>query len=262
MLTAMLAGCSDAPATEPTSSFDAPDATTTATTGGIRGVVIDPTITPVIGAAVMLDGTKVATETDDAGGFAFSDVEPGIYFIAVQSDGHLSAQQSVEVTAGFVEKVRIMVQIDQRPAPYHQSLKFDGFIGLWAPGPSYVVQLVYPDDDVCKCQMQVHPDGNISNFVFEAFWEASVTVPEFEDMSWEFDSYEGESLDNQEGEYAPSPIYGNLDRELYSQNSDNWLARVTPGIAAGVYVQQNYEMFVTSFHLAPGPDGWSINDPS
>lgn len=262
LVAVMFAGCA-AEAPEPVQHDGTPDVEVDrkATTGAIAGIVVDETITPIAGANISIQNSALWTLSDEDGGFAFEDVPPGVYFLEATSTQHSTTATSVEVKAGELSKARVLMKTEFRPEPYLNTVKHDGFVGLWLPGPSYVVQLLYPDENICDCQMQIYPDGNITDFVFEAFWDATVTVPELDQMSWELDSYIGDSLDHQEGEYAESPIYGMVPRETYSAQADNWLARVTPGIAAGFYIQQRYEMFVTSFHIDDAPDGWSINDP-
>src|SRR5687768_3515881 len=99
---AVLAGCSggsDPPAAEPEdAAFEQLALQATATTGVLRGVVVDEAIRPVSGATVTLSGTGTGTTTTNAEGlFGFASLAPGPYFVQVEKPGFTSAQSSTEV---------------------------------------------------------------------------------------------------------------------------------------------------------------------
>ncbi len=256
------AGCAgDAPEPVTDNPLGLPDVEAGPDTGAIQGVVVDTAIVPIVGATITIGALGIELVTDENGGFGISDMEPGIYAVDVSAPLYLPAQQVVEVVAGQASKARILLQADPTPLPYHETLKYNGFVGLWAPGASYVVQLLFQNDTICRCQTMFSPGKDVTEFVFEAIWEPSLSVPTMDQMSWELDSYAHGSLDNQEGEYSTSPIYARLNRTLYSPAADEWLARITPGIGAGIYIQQSYEMFVSTFYHGAAPQGFSIINP-
>ena len=259
-VTALLAGCSEA---EPTTAKDPlldpdVDVKTSATTGALKVVVVDPSIVPIPDATIVISGQGLETTSDAAGAFGFSDLEPGVYFLEVDGPQHNKTTQSIEITAGEVTNTRVLLPVDLSPQPYEETLQFKGFVGLWLPGPSYVINLVQPMEETCICEWWVEPSSDPAGFVYEALWEASLEVPEFDQMSWEMDGYTDGSLGHQEGEYAPSPIHAHIPREIYAESADTWLARITPGISAGVYIDQAYDLYVSVFYVEAPPEGWSF----
>ncbi len=124
LLTAtVLAGCSDAPAPAP----EDPGVVVTETTGGVRGVVVDSTITPLTGVNVMLSTGETAV-TDETGAFTFSKLEPNTYFVLVTKAGYQEIQSSFQVAAGKVT-TGVRIQLARLPGvePMADSVTFDGF---------------------------------------------------------------------------------------------------------------------------------------
>jgi hypothetical protein len=139
----LLAGCTGGaePAAPDQSDFDDLPVAVTATTGAIRGVVVDERITPIEGATIGLTGAAAAQSkvSDAQGRFAFGGLEPGTYFLAASSPLHTQAQTSVEVVAGIAEPpvTRVLLErlFDQEPFVTQQ--KFDGFIQCNQAGVVY-----------------------------------------------------------------------------------------------------------------------------
>ena len=129
-----LAGCSSGGSEadpEPTVDFDALELEATATTGVIRGIIVDEAIRPVGNVVVTLKGTEERTTTStDEGSFGFDGLEPGTYFLDAAKPGYSSAQSSAEVVAGVAEPpiVKIQLTIDAATLPYSVLHKWDGFL--------------------------------------------------------------------------------------------------------------------------------------
>lgn len=87
----------------------APTASKTDSTGGIDGNIITDEIQPIANAQVALNGQNQSATTDQAGAFAFSNLEPGQYTILAAALGYFSAQHTVEVVAGEVADATIML---------------------------------------------------------------------------------------------------------------------------------------------------------
>lgn len=133
ILATALAGCggkkietTDSP--EPTFGVKA-----TATTGIIRGVVVDQAVHP-IGAAKVLVNVQgkppLTTNTTKEGLFGFQGLAPGTYFVTATKLGFSSAQTSVEVQAGVDEPKAIKLQLTADPSqlPYVEIYHFEGFV--------------------------------------------------------------------------------------------------------------------------------------
>ena len=102
-----------------------------ASTGAIRGVVVDEAIRPIAKAkvAVSAAGVNKTGDTDEGGRFAFSGLKPGTYFIRAEHLLYEAVQVSAEVAAGVepaITKVQMKAKFDQKP--FHQQMKFQGFI--------------------------------------------------------------------------------------------------------------------------------------
>jgi hypothetical protein len=106
------------------------DAKVSATTGGIKGIVVDTAIVPVAKATVKLTGQNVAknTTTDSNGRFLFAALQPGTYFLATSAPLYHPAQTSVEVMAGLEPSItKIQIQAIYSQKPYHVPIEKKGF---------------------------------------------------------------------------------------------------------------------------------------
>ena len=131
----LLAGCSQAPPPDdaaPAVDFDELELEATATTGVIRGIVVDAAIRPIAGATVVLTPGDKQTMSTDAGTFGFDALAPGTYFLKVEKLGYNATQTSTEVVAGVEEPAITKVLLTANPSqlPYVEALAFNGFLSL------------------------------------------------------------------------------------------------------------------------------------
>lgn len=139
----VLAGCADkGPKADSTSdTFDDLDLEATATTGVIRGVVVDERIVPVADATINLGGAAEQREatSDGEGRFAFDGLEPGTYFLTAKHLLYTEVQTTVEVVAGISEpaitKVLLVRKFSQDP--FHEQHAHDAFIQCNQAGAYY-----------------------------------------------------------------------------------------------------------------------------
>jgi hypothetical protein len=136
-LALLLAGCSgprDAK-TQSAEDIDFGDVQATATTGVIRGVVVDTGIRPLQGATILVTSPVNRTTTTGADGqFAFADLAPGTYFMQVSLANYTTVQQSAEVVAGESEPPITKVQLERLAStlPYVEAISKAGFITFGA----------------------------------------------------------------------------------------------------------------------------------
>jgi hypothetical protein len=138
----LLAGCSGGPSKDPVKDADFTDLglDATATTGVIRGVVVDDAVRPLAGVAVTArggdGGAEQAATTTAEGTFGFDGLAPGTYFVKASKAGFRDAQQSVDVVAGVAEPPIVKVQIAPDPAlrPYFEAYTFEGFLECGVTG--------------------------------------------------------------------------------------------------------------------------------
>ncbi len=130
LLSALLAGCSDSGESK---ADDAPvdDLQSTATTGVIRGIVLDETITPIAGVTVTIPSQANATSTSDAEGrFGFDGLEGGTYILEALKVGHQTVRATAKVVAGVDDPLTIKVTLPRLPetVPYIIPIHVNGLM--------------------------------------------------------------------------------------------------------------------------------------
>ena len=286
-----LAGCSDDPAPEAQDeSFEdfGQDLEATATTGILRGVVVDAAVLPVPGVLVTIQGLGITSETDDNGLFGFDGLEAGAYFLELSKLGYTSVQANADVVAGEdqppIVKVRMLRDLSYQPFAstiYHK--------GYYQCGLAFVVVCGAPNN---LADQQVTDDTSTHTFYFETrptfvqtemVWDTTQTVSP--DLRLEVETLdagcEGGSLIN--NTLGPSPLriiadeavlneraVGGPDCGLYhSVFAGDMLEQahcsvwVVPLVKCGVgfSIEQSFEWFITEFHgFLPDEDWWYIVD--
>ena len=137
LVVSLLAGCSGAPdagPAEPAVDFEGLELEATATTGVIRGIVVDEAIRPLGNATVTLSPGDETTVSTKAGTFGFDDLEPGTYFLRVEKLGYNATQTSTDVVAGVEEPpiVKVLLTANPGTVPYVEALQFNGFLSFGA----------------------------------------------------------------------------------------------------------------------------------
>lgn len=102
----------------------------TATTGVIRGVVVDKAVVPVANVTVTIQGTGDQTQSNAQGAFGFTGLDPGTYFLSASKVGFNGTQTSVEVVAGIdrPDIVKMLIQADPTSTPYVAAAQHSGFL--------------------------------------------------------------------------------------------------------------------------------------
>ena len=90
----------------------------TSTSGGLTGVVTDPSLAVVPGAMVEITdrakGTTHDTETDRDGAFRFFFVAPGRYTLTVTRDGFRQESRTVSIVLGLPGRVNVTLQLAKK----------------------------------------------------------------------------------------------------------------------------------------------------
>ncbi len=240
-----LAGCSDAPV----AVDDTPPAKTTSTTGAIAGIVVDGSISPIVGSSVRIDALGLETTVDEDGAFVFEDLEPGVYFINADATDHISAQTSATVVAGEVSKARLQLVYSPVPVPVPVTEKFEGRIELADAWVVWILGEFTGNTELCKCWFYPSVEEGAQTAIFEMFWTPS--SPANDPGMW---------IDH----YTPDGDYdgNNVDNPARLQfDASSWSAgEVTIQVSVGttVQIQQDFEIFYTVWYGGPAPDGWTI----
>jgi hypothetical protein len=132
-----LSGCAtpDKAGTEPQADFSTLGLDATATTGVLRGIVVDDAIRPIAGANVTLSpAANGAAVTTAEGTFGFDGLAAGTYFVRVSKAGYNDTQAAADVVAGVAEPPITKVLLVRNPAtaPYVEALTFNGFLSFGA----------------------------------------------------------------------------------------------------------------------------------
>lgn len=266
LLTAVvLSGCSNGSTPKPQTGLEerlgGVDVETSDTQGGIRGVVVDAAIRPVAGAIVSsTDGRLNATTADD-GLFAFERLDPGTYFFGIVAPRFLPVQTSIDVAAGAVASLRVQLQQNLTPVPYHETYAKEGFIQYGASIATFAANLVAQEvnQSICNCYIRFDTAPGAVAIVIEATWEAAVACPPgtSDDLYWQI--YEGDTEDiHIASAFQAKPIYAVVDKlEMWGANQTSFEASVTEGADCPRYNQQ-YQSYYTVWYLDGPPDGWSI----
>lgn len=282
VLLLLLAGCaSPTPNSETPSLGEDVDVQVTATTGAIRGVVVDEAIRPIAGVQVSLVAANRVLNTTDSGTFAFSGLEPGTYLVEAVRFGFSSARQTVDVVAGDREPRAMRIQLLRDPSQvaYSSVQTFTGFIvcttsAVATCGAPNVVSnvLLCPVFNVCL--------GNVTDdrFGFDLFYEPNATYIQSE-LVWSSTqplstqlSMQMETIVGCDAEYYERSVAGDSPLVNYATADEIAAAQIggecsifhsifsgdTAGTPLGVTVQQQYEVFSHSFYGYLPPEGWSF----
>lgn len=202
LLVPLLAGCTgssnarDDKARDPVDD-QVPVGKVSATTGAVRGVVVDATIVPVVGANVTLSvpSGDLHLLTDAQGRFIFSNVPPGEHFLTVHHLLYLAFETTVTVVANIPDPPVVHVQLTPiyKQKPYSTQVAWEGFFecsqagaGLYSSSNCVTDQCpIVLDPKTCNSlptsqmnnvtsqQREWHSDvaGGWKTLIFDVVWE-------------------------------------------------------------------------------------------
>ncbi|MBI2076754.1 MAG: carboxypeptidase regulatory-like domain-containing protein [Euryarchaeota archaeon] len=184
VLGSLLAGCVDEgpTSTASVSPTQAPEATTTADTGAVKGTVVTDEMAPIPHAVVGMLETKAQTTTDAAGAFAMNDLLPGKYSIVVQALGFREDAKKIDVLAGEVTEVRMVLEpIEISPDAYSYTIPNKAFIKLGQWTVQYTQHQLNESNlnsQLCDpCAFNLYLVPNIKGALSEADYTPSLGLP-------------------------------------------------------------------------------------
>lgn len=257
--------------------------------GVIRGVVIDPSITPIEGATVVLTGSQDEAVTDANGAFVFLNLEPATYFLTASKPGYSTVQQSVGVEAGVAQPPVTKIMLEQLPGtePFSSFLQYSGYIGCAFKAANYV----FPN--------QCEPIGDPDTYDILDFGTQIVPQMVQTEIIWEQTQEIGRDLgtiqyvEDAEGGrqrvgnvWGPSPLICTVTLADDCDNGDGtggggdglnetgfpgkyfasvyaacYQQCVIGAVGAGAILQQDYTLLAGAFFNHLPPEGWTlIND--
>lgn len=289
MFVTVLAGCSEpAPPAEQDEDLGLDESLeATEDTGIIRGVVVDPSVTPIADVTVALTGSGREATTNDNGAFGFGDLEPGTYFLRAEKVGFNATQTSVEVVAGddTPPVVRIQMAPDAATTPYVQSFQFNGYM---ACSLSYIALCGLPvvdettqDNFLATFEL----DGPPAWINMEAVWEG--TQPTGDQFNMNMGRTPAGPATTCCTAQGPSPLLitanattiqeggigteGDLVHRMFAWEMegtgiDDHTGQCVPVVLTtycqgpGVAIDQQYEVFVHAFFHHTPPEGWRFTE--
>ena len=234
----------------------------TATTGVLRGVVVDEAIRPLANANVSIAAAEgqLSQVTGEDGLFAFGDLEPGAYVVQARKLGFLTASVAANVTAGVEEPANVRVQLlaDVLNQPAIDAYTFDGFLQCSVTAFYARAAVCNPDEAAQPlCQLPGEPctqgPANLTTDEFMAVHSVARQTVRFlqSEMGWEAtqqgatslravtgsrDPATGEINDYQPFE-GPSPLImpmdGAIAQALFIGNGKDLVIRVFSGYVPG-----------------------------
>jgi hypothetical protein len=191
-----LSGCSGKAAAPTDPPLDV-NVAATATTGVVRGLVVDSAIHPIAGARITLKAGDRTLQTNSSalGAFGFESLAPGTYFVSAHRHGYIDAQASAEVVAGVSDK------------PYVEVFLFKGFLQCGVTTPAVGVAVCFALGSAGADNTQVNYDfaANLSWLQSEMIWQA--TNPAGADLNlWHSYHCPGQTLYCDHGPRGPSPL--------------------------------------------------------
>ena len=269
MMVSMLAGCSAEGDPEADALAEAEraarelDVEATDTTGVIRGVVVDQSITPLAGAFVDLANTGMNTTTTEAGVFAFEGLEAGTYFLTATLLDYTTVQQSVEVVAGVddPDAVRVMLQAVPRGIPSITSLTAVIFLSGsgWVDGVGGVTVSSLTGEGNFFFEVEIPPNGTVAQT--ELVWDP--TTPLGAEGRPGGGTYSGNDDIDTDSFAGTSPLIMRANAtDEGGDTADNvrydFYAWPSSGLPAGFQFNQKIDAYVNVFYNFRPNDGWTF----
>jgi hypothetical protein len=277
-LAILLAGCTNGEAGGQDSTellFD--ETPVVAGKGLIRGIVVDPSIAPVMGALVALNGQAETTSTTAQGAFVFTDLEPGTYFLQVSKPGWTTVQQSTEVQANVREPPVVKVAMEKIPGaePRAETVNLEGYLSCSVGTP-----LTLHDCNTVEEQrgaLFFPIDGMPQWIQTEVTWESTQAAGDWLYIIQGVCECDGTSIASQgfdsrfdETAEATSPYIVRVDQDFLEANDvggenreisiDVSASGPEPGTTngSGIALNQRFQVYVTFFYNFEPDAGWTF----
>jgi hypothetical protein len=286
-----LAGCAGGSGASDGADLGLPALAATATTGVIRGVVVDEAIRPVANVTVEARGPEGATRsasTDGNGFFGFAALVPGTWFLTAEKIAYTSTQQSVEVLAGVDDPPATKMQVVFVPGdlPFYTEVKVEAFVQCIVPGANMcAIVNLYPCAVAGYCEPIVEDTSYVLLYdelvvlqrvpdwmQAEVVWESTQGLsPKLAIRPSAHSPDDGAGLDErQDWVFGASPIAMAWDLE----RAEEWEMGKAEGVSfeifghmdetstigsVGFVLNQRVEFFFHVFYGYTPPEGWQFS---
>jgi hypothetical protein len=284
LLTIAFAGCAgSAKDTGATPSTSAAVPIVDEDSGSIHGFVLDDQVLPLRGADVAIVALELSTMTDEDGEFTLNDVPPGTHSLFASKLGYESRGEKVDVVAGEVRELQVVLVPMAIAEPHHESIPFAG---------EFQCSLAAFDVTWMDCGAETKsyfyfekPEG-VDHLVAELHWTSAsagtgqnldfnlvkgTKIADTNEYQWYANVFGpsplrigidvGEQFENPD---SPSPV-GAKDQDQVVDDEDTHLGfniYASPTYAqdvalVGLTLQQKFNGYVTLFYDEDVPEGFS-----
>jgi hypothetical protein len=267
-----LAGCAGKAPAPPADSIASGaqqlDLQATATTGVIRGVVVDDAIRPIDNATVTLQGTPPqTTKTNNLGAFGFDGLAAGSYFVQVHKRGFQDTQSSADVVAGVKDPavVKILLAVKPGSLPSYDVFHFAGFLECNFVIPFFFFPCEVPGTPASNPMPVGNDDfsatynmtGNISWIHTSLIWQPTEAVGT--ELYMNIGTPQTEIVGYTGG---PSPQVVDVSGKDLDQFQNGALVIEVSGNGeqglAGAEVEQGFDAYIVVFHNFEPPAGYAF----
>ncbi len=281
-----LAGCADkaTPTTDDGDDIFQEPTNVKSGKGVIRGIVIDPSITPVPDAKVVVKDTGLEAMTDANGAFQFVDLDPGSYFMTISKVGWNQIQATAQVEANVLKPEIIKVQLEKLPGTEPRAETFQD-VGFIACGWGIPITYSYCGDELGQeddYRLQYLVEGTPDYIQVEIVWEStqpssdnlylinSLCPPQNQESCpgtisagarWDEGTWQSPAIMR-----TPAGFIEGAMTQFSSDNTNEWWIGVDvsadgPALATGVTIDQEFKGYVTIFwNIEPDPEWTFVED--
>lgn len=239
--------------------------------GSIRGIVVSPSLAPIVAARVTLLRENISTRSDASGAFDFKDLALGSYLVAAEADGYKSRTVLTNAANGTVTELTITLEAAPVVEPYQETRELKGLVscGLVAQTPAREARVDCAAADPNhrdSFEFAVGPGGKM--LVAELVWSVddnpSASSLRFllETVGYGANDLELGNLTATAG-YARIVVPTTVMDKYYSEGGAMRASVALVGDAApSVALQTSFTVFETAFYVAAGADDFSVVKPA
>lgn len=238
-----------------------------ASAGSIEGLVVSPSLAPIVSARVTLLRENISTRSDASGAFKFADLKPGSYLIAAEAVDYKTRTIVASATNGTITELTLTLEPSPRVEPYQETRELKGLVscGLVASTPAREARADCAAADPNyrdSFEFSVNPGGMM--LVAELVWSvddnpgASSLRFLLETVGYGANDLELGNL-TATGGYARIVVSPSVMEKYYSEGGTMRASVALVGDASpSLAVQTSFTVFETAFYVAPGADDFSV----
>lgn len=218
--------------------------------GHIAGVVTGADGAPIVTASVDLVGVADDVAADAQGHFAFLDLTPGNYTLAVSAPEYVEQQLAVFVQPGQFTRPAVVLEAIPAPEPYQTVSHFEGFTDISLLGLSGLSCYCYFEGDLVPEGLgELVLEGRVGDAWIGSdslYWNLDVAPANESAEEWSY--FYG---------YGASPFSQSFLAEDLIEGPGHYHLRLEPDGGLMPSVDQTFEAYVTAFYHGVAPEGYT-----